>query len=419
MNIQMKNKNTRSYSSLLLFSDYERFVVLSAMFKFWLFLLISNILVWLIVVPIMDKNLSLLDRSSRMTIIHRIFAFRHRLESIIIRRSSSISPEMEALNELIGLYYPHLILHEYSTYNDIVMFRHHTRRMLNSLYPSRLSTCTIEQHSFRYDDRSVSVYFIQNGDIIDWKNSNRPLILYFHGGGFVSGDNETYFGFECHLSKSFDMLLIHVDYRLVPEQSLRQTINELIDVYRVLLTIDSHIYQRLIGMGDSSGGLLWIYVLQWLVENKQSVPRTVILHSPWTNLEFNEINTSMTNNFYMSFTMAFALREFIVGMNTDILPMNLNENVFQAFPPLLITTGTRDVFMNEIQTLTNRIKRSGGTVQLDVSRGSMHAFALFHRWLPEARCMQRKVNRWIDEQFHRPLNLSLTSLSPSDVSCQV
>ncbi|CAF4406815.1 unnamed protein product, partial [Rotaria sordida] len=84
----------------------------------------------------------------------------------------------------------------------------------------------------------------------------QPIILYFHGGGFVFGDIDTYSCFECHLSKSLNMLILHVDFRLVPEYSLEETIEDVINIYKILLDADSNIHRRLIGMGDSSGGML-------------------------------------------------------------------------------------------------------------------------------------------------------------------
>ncbi|CAF3963282.1 unnamed protein product, partial [Rotaria sp. Silwood1] len=65
------------------------------------------------------------------------------------------------------------------------------------------------------------------------------------------------------------MLILHVDFRLAPEYSLEQTIEDVINVYKVLLDSDSNIHRRLIGMGDSSGGMLWIYLLQWIISNNK------------------------------------------------------------------------------------------------------------------------------------------------------
>ncbi|CAF5135096.1 unnamed protein product, partial [Rotaria magnacalcarata] len=39
-----------------------------------------------------------------------------------------------------------------------------------------------------------------------------------------------------------------------------------------MLEFDRNITQRMIGMGDSSGGLMWLRLIQMMVEEQQPVP---------------------------------------------------------------------------------------------------------------------------------------------------
>jgi acetyl esterase len=44
-----------------------------------------------------------------------------------------------------------------------------------------------------------------------------PVLVFFHGGGFVMGDLETHEPFCAHLARELDLPVVAVDYRLAPE----------------------------------------------------------------------------------------------------------------------------------------------------------------------------------------------------------
>ncbi|CAF3863945.1 unnamed protein product, partial [Rotaria sp. Silwood1] len=235
----------------------------------------------------------------------------------------------------------------------------------------------------------------------------QPIILYFHGGGFVFGDIDTYSCYECHLSKSLNMLVLHVDFRLAPEYSLEQIIEDVITVYKVLLDVDPNIHRRLIGMGDSSGGMLWIYLLQWIISNNKPVPQGVILHSPWPNLEYFDNNVTFFTDHYLSFRLAYNLRKLAIGKDKnwfeitdeELSKISPKDNSFGGFPPLYITAGTNEISIDAIRNMTKKIRLSGIEVILDEGEGLMHTYASIDLWSLQSRCVQGNICRWTREQL--------------------
>jgi acetyl esterase/lipase len=379
----------------------------------------------MLIVPCIDKNISPLSRYARMTMSHRIFTIRNKIFPFVNPRPEGMDSDSKALDELMALYRPILDLSENFTKKEIEMLRKHSKQMLTSLHPARSPSCLVEHNIFQYDNNKVNIYLIQHDQIDDWKNSNRPLILYFHGGGFVFGGIDTYSGFECHLSKDFNMLILHVNFRLVPEYSLVNIIEDVIGVYRILLDIDSNIHQRLIGMGDSSGGMLWIYLLQWIVSNNKPIPRAVVLHSPWPSLDFMNANVVYYRDSYLSTRLVFRLRQLVIGNGnewselTDEEKRQLNpeKNSFQGFPPLYITVGTNEIFTNEIRQMTKKMQLAGVRVILDEGEGLMHTYALFHLWSLKAKCVQRKIRQWIQEELLINKKSTWTIKIQSDIFC--
>ncbi|CAF4396526.1 unnamed protein product, partial [Rotaria sp. Silwood2] len=131
-----------------------------------------------------------------MAVLHRILSVQNKLLPFLYPGSITMDTDSKALDELITLYHPQLDLGENLTDNDIDEFRYHSKRMLTALFPVRSSSCLVEHHIFQYNTNQINMYSIQHEQINDWKCSNQPLILYFHGGGFVFGDIDTYSGFE-------------------------------------------------------------------------------------------------------------------------------------------------------------------------------------------------------------------------------
>ncbi|CAF1473432.1 unnamed protein product, partial [Rotaria sordida] len=199
------------------------------MLSSWLYLIVVAMIAFLTIKPYVDKDLLVLTRCHRVAIFHRIFSFRNKLLPFLHPGSIVTDADSKALYELISLYYPQLDLSDDLTKNDIEEFRYHSKRILTALFPARSSSCLIQDHILQYNTSQVHMYYIQHEKIDDWKCSNQSIILYFHGGGFVFGDIDTYSCFECHLSKSLNILVLHVDFRLVPEYSLEETIEDVIN----------------------------------------------------------------------------------------------------------------------------------------------------------------------------------------------
>ncbi|CAF4922193.1 unnamed protein product [Rotaria sp. Silwood1] len=336
-----------------------------------------------------------------------MLTLRNKLLPFLHPGSITSDADSKALAELIVLYHPSLDLSDDLTNNDVEQFRYHSKRILTALFPAKSLSCLIQHHIFQYNTNQVNIYSIQHQQINDWKCSNQPILLYFHGGGFVFGDIDTYSRYECHLSKSLNILVLHVDFRLATEHSLEQTIEDVITVYKVLLDVDPNIHRRLIGMGDSSGGILWIYLLQWIISNNKPVPQGVILHSPWPNLEYFDNNVTFFTDHYLSFRLAYNLRNLAIGKDRDwfeitdeeLSKISPKDDSFEGFPPLYITAGTNEISIDAIRDMTEKMRSSDVEVLLDEGEGLMHTYALFDLWSPQSRNVQEKISQWTREQL--------------------
>lgn len=86
-----------------------------------------------------------------------------------------------------------------------------------------------------------------------------PVMLYFHGGGWVIGNIDTHDRYVCCLSRESGVAYLAVDYRLAPEHPYPACIE---DAYDSLLWVHAHAdalgldHTRIGVSGDSAGGQL-------------------------------------------------------------------------------------------------------------------------------------------------------------------
>src|SRR5215216_6292021 len=92
-----------------------------------------------------------------------------------------------------------------------------------------------------------------------------PLIVYFHGGGFVGGDLNTHDGTARYLCQNSDALVVAVDYRRAPEHKFPAAVD---DADAAIEWVAEHASElggdssRIAVAGDSAGGNLATVVAQ-------------------------------------------------------------------------------------------------------------------------------------------------------------
>ena len=123
-----------------------------------------------------------------------------------------------------------------------------------------------------------------------------PLIIFFHGGGFVMGDLESHDLLCRHLCKKTKSTLIAVDYRLAPENKFPSAIEDAIDSVNYLFKNSKNLSfneKKVVLCGDSAGGNLAF--LMSIFAKKKIVPNFVgqILIYPWVDLTMSRPSMSI------------------------------------------------------------------------------------------------------------------------------
>ena len=91
-------------------------------------------------------------------------------------------------------------------------------------------------------------------------SEDAPVLLCFHGGGYVGGSMFTHRKMFAHLAKAIGARALVIDYTLLPEGTYPRPIVEGVNVYRWLLEQEGIPADRIAFTGDSAGGALSITV---------------------------------------------------------------------------------------------------------------------------------------------------------------
>ena len=102
-----------------------------------------------------------------------------------------------------------------------------------------------------------------------------PVLVFFHGGGFVLGDLETHEPFCAEIARRLDMPIVAVDYRLAPEHPWPAGVEDAIAAARWVTGSPEALGRPATGLvlaGDSAGGNFAIIAALALRDEPAAVP---------------------------------------------------------------------------------------------------------------------------------------------------
>lgn len=134
---------------------------------------------------------------------------------------------------------------------------------------SMAKTCSVETDSL--DGRPV---YYMNFKI----SEEKPCILYFHGGTFLTGPAKKHWKFLDSILAACDCPVVVPDYPLIPECTHKKIQSWCMKLYLSLLSQCPH---GIILMGDSAGANLAMVIAQQAVKRELPVPKQLLLLSPF------------------------------------------------------------------------------------------------------------------------------------------
>ena len=219
----------------------------------------------------------------------------------------------------------------------------------------------------------------------------RPLLVYFHGGGWVVGSVAISDSFCRALANRSDAVVLSVEYRLAPEHRYpiaaddAQRATEWAARHASDLGIDA---SRIAVGGSSAGGNLAAVVALRARERGPAI-RAQLLHVPVTDHDFT---TGSYRAFATGHGLTLAAMRWFWGHylpderrrdEPDASPLRAKD--LAGLPPALLVAAECDPLRDEGRAYADRLRAAGVAVRALEYPGMVHSFMSWASALPAAR----------------------------------
>lgn len=123
------------------------------------------------------------------------------------------------------------------------------------------------------------------------KSKSLPIMVYYHGGAYFLGNTDGYHDYLAKISKRLNMLVISVEYRMVPEYPFPAPTDDCYAVTKYVLQSNDEFgdTNRVILAGDSAGGNAVAVMTQKLQTENIKMPKLQVLIYPWMQMFNNQM----------------------------------------------------------------------------------------------------------------------------------
>jgi acetyl esterase len=221
-----------------------------------------------------------------------------------------------------------------------------------------------------------------------------PVVVYFHGGGFVIADLDVYDGGPRGVSKMADVIVISVHYRQAPENKFPAAHDDAVAAYKWVLDNAQSFNgdpQKVAVMGESAGGNLAINVSIAARDQGLQAPLHQVLVYP---LVGNDLNTPsyVENEHAKPLNKAmiewFVKQTFASEAETADPRVNVVDANLSRLPSSTVILAEIDPLRSEGETLAERLEAAGSDMRHKTFNGSTHEFFGMATVVPDAMAAQ-------------------------------
>ncbi len=295
---------------------------------------------------------------------------------------------------------------------------------LRAIDPFRLFYRTLDKKIYNGDHEvPIRIYFpseeaFETADMEDYrkkhsridftamKDNTYPVLLFIHGGGFVTESVETYNRVCWNLAKHTKHVVVSVDYPLAPEHTFPRQLEDCYAVARAIFTDQSILNVRpeeITVIGDSAGGNLTAALGLLARERGEFLPKRQILIYPCLGNDYTEnspypsVQEFGTGYLLTRRTMEDYIRLY-AGKEEDrhnplfapVLAKDLS-----GLPDTLVITGECDLLRDEGEDFARRLAGDGVDTVLRRIPDGFHGFFLLAPSFPAVRETYDAINAFL------------------------
>lgn len=233
-----------------------------------------------------------------------------------------------------------------------------------------------------------------------------PVIVYYHGGGFVIADLNTYDASARALADKAKAIVVSSDYRQAPEHPFPASHEDAFAAYEWVLK-NAKTFNgdpvRIAVAGESAGGNLAANVSIMARDKKIQLPVHQVLIYPLAGTNMNTasyIQNADAKPLNKQMMAWFFKQELKTAADWKNPKINLVDADLSQLPPTTLITATSDPLQSEGETLGAKMKAAGVKVKSEDYDGVTHEFFGMDSVVENAKEAQNFVAKQLKSAFN-------------------
>ena len=234
-----------------------------------------------------------------------------------------------------------------------------------------------------------------------------PVIVYYHGGGWVIANLDTYNASAQGLANQVEAVVVSVAYRQAPEHKFPTAHNDCYAAYEWAVKNAASIKgdpKKVAVVGESAGGNLACAVSMMARDKGFQLPVYQVLVYPIAGYDFNtpsyqeNDSTKPLSSGLMKWFFDKYLNSPAEGKNPMVSLVTAN---LKGLPRTTIVSAQYDPLRSEGETLADNLQKAGVEVKRKLYDGTTHEFFGMAAVLPEAKDAQAMVSSDLKSAFNK------------------
>lgn len=216
-----------------------------------------------------------------------------------------------------------------------------------------------------------------------------PVVVFFHGGGFVVGSIGTHASLAAEMARQLDLPVVSVEYRLAPEHKWPAAPDDAEAAARWIAANGAALGREVNGLvltGDSAGGTLTLLTALALRDKPAAAPvKLMIPLYPMTD-------ASKSYPSMKAFSGDFGLPQADMDYYGKAYAANVKSPRHSSLladlhglPPTVLATAGFDPLRDGGRAFAAKLAQSGVPVSYYEAKGNIHGFATFRKAIPSAQ----------------------------------
>jgi acetyl esterase/lipase len=227
------------------------------------------------------------------------------------------------------------------------------------------------------------------------------LFVHTHGGAYVFNQGWAGLHEAILIAERVGVPVLSIDYRMPPEAPYPAAIDDVIAVWRELLR-KRKASSMAIG-GTSAGGNLALVSVLRMKQLKLPLPAAVMASTPWADLDgtgdSNFVNEGIDRMLVtQEGLLAAAARLYADGADLKGPFISPVYGDFAEFPPSILFTGTRDLFLSGTVRTHRNMRAAGVDAEMHVFEAMSHGGWMIQDF-PESRTFTTGVGAFLERHM--------------------